>query len=159
MNLDGEIRLRTDRKYRTLYNELKNFAFGDMHELFFLCVCLGYKAKTRKPLGKDGDDRFWSRTITPDEWACYYAIIIETNNMDFYSIKDDKKVIACVEEYANAGMEILLNEFLSEYITNDADEPKLDSSSSKELPKVLLGFIYENLPDFSSGELDAYTSR
>ncbi len=74
-----------------------------MHELFFLCVCLGYKTKTRKPLGKNGDGRFWSRTITPDEWTCYYAMMIEVNNMDFHSITDDKKVLFCMEEYANGG--------------------------------------------------------
>jgi hypothetical protein len=147
MNMDGNIRVRTDKKYRALYNDLKNFAFGDMHELFFLCVCLGYRDKARKPLGKNGDDRFWSRTISPDEWACYYAIMIESNNMNFYSIKDDKEVIACMEEYANRGMEILLEEFLCDYVLDSGGEPRLDFRSSKELPKIFLSFIYEQLPD------------
>lgn len=145
MKMDGDIRIKTDRRYRTLYNDLKNFAFGDMHELFFLCVCLAYKAKNRKPLGKDGDDRFWSRTITTDEWACYYAIMIESNSMDFHLITDDKKVISCMEEYANAGMEILINEILYDYITNENSEPKLDSRNASELPKIILSFIYEQL--------------
>ncbi len=155
MNMDSDIRVKTDRQYRTLYNELKNFAFGDMHELFFLCVCLGYKNNKRKTLGKSGDDRFWSRTIVPDEWACYYAIMIESNDMDFHSILDDKKVIACMEEYANAGMEILMEEVLSMYVINNSDEPSLDPSNSKELPKILLSFIYEQLPDSSLRESDA----
>ena len=147
MKMDGEIRVKTDRRYRTLYNDLKNFAFGDMHELFFLCVCLGYKAKIRKPFGKDGEDRFWSRTIVPDEWTCYYAMMIEMNNSDFHSITDDKKVISYMEEYANAGMEILINEILSPYIINEYDEPKLDSKNTGELPKAILSFIYEQLPN------------
>lgn len=149
MKMDGNIRVKTDQRYRTLYSELKNFAFGDMHELFFLCVSLGYKNEIRRPLEKNGDDRFWSGTITPDEWACYYAIMIEMNNMDFHSILNDKEVIACMEEYANAGMEILLDEILSEYTTNNSGEIKLDSSVSKELPKILLSFIFEQLPEFS----------
>ncbi len=155
MNMDSNIRVKTDRRYRSLYNELKNFAFGDMHELFFLCVCLGYKNNRLKSLEKNGDDRFWSRTIPPDEWACYYAIIIESNNMDFHSIMDDKEVVACMEEYANAGMEILMEEILSMYITGNSDEPRLDPSSSKELPKILLSFIHQQLPDFSLREPDA----
>jgi hypothetical protein len=149
MKMDDNIRVRTDRKYQTLYNDLKNFAFGDMHEIFFLCVSLGYKAKKQKSLGKDRDERFWSRTITPDEWACYYAIMIEANNMDFSSIQDDKQVIACMEEYANAGMEILLDEFLSGYIVNGSEGPTLVSSGSQELPKIVLSYIYEQLPETS----------
>jgi len=149
MNMDTNIGVKTDRRYRSLYNELKNFAFGDMHELFFLCVCLGYINNIQKPLEKNGDARFWSRTITPDEWTCYYAIMIESNEMNFHSIMDDKKVIACMEEYANAGMEILIDEILSMYITGNSDEPSIDRSNSKELPKVLLSFIHQQLPNFS----------
>ena len=40
MSFSEDIRVKTEQKYKTLYNELKNFAVGDMHELFFLCACL-----------------------------------------------------------------------------------------------------------------------
>lgn len=142
MNMSGDIRVRTDEKYRGLYNDLKNFAVGDMHELFFLCACLGFKAGKKKALGGSGEDRFWSRTITPEEYACYYAIILEEHSMDLISIQDDKEVLFEIEEYANAGMEILLEEFLSDYCTSVL---KIESSHAKELPKMLLHFIYERL--------------
>ena len=118
MKMDGNLRVKTDRKFRTLYNELKNFVFGDMHEHFFLCVCLGYIANKEKSLGRDGEDRFWSRTITPEEWACYYAIMAKTSGLDFSEIGSDRDVIARMEQYANAGMEILLREFLSDYLVS-----------------------------------------
>ncbi len=120
-----------------------------MHELFFLCVCLAYTANELKALGKDGDDRFWSRTITPEEWACYYAIMVKTHEMDFNCISDDKYVIARMEEYANAGMEILLREFLSDYLTGNPSEPMLDMTTSMELPKVALSFIYQRINEIS----------
>ena len=142
MNMSGEIRVKTDKKYKNLYNDLKNLAFGDMHELFFLCVCLGYTANKPKTLGSNGEERFWSRTITPEEYACYYAMVLEKNNIDLSTIKDDKSVIAEMERYANAGMEILLEEFLDEYCSADY---KIDSTHSKELPRALLHFIYEKL--------------
>jgi len=142
MNMSGDIRVKTDRKYRNLYNDLKNFAVGDMHELFFLCSCLGFRAKKKKSLGSNGEDRFWSRTITPEEYACYYAIMLEESNMDLSAIKDDTKIISEMEKYANAGMGVLLDNFLSEYCSSAL---KLDSSISKELPKALLHFIYEQL--------------
>jgi hypothetical protein len=149
MKMDGSLRVKTDQRYRTLYNDLKNLAFSEMHEIFFVCVGFGYQAKQRKKLGKNGQDRFWSGTITPDEWACYYAVMIETHDMDFTAIQDDQKVISCMEEYANAGMDILLEEILSQYVIYEADEPKIDTSSSKELPKLLLGFIHSQIPDMS----------
>lgn len=142
MNMSGDIRVKTDRKYRNLYNDLKNFAVGDMHELFFLCSCLGFRAKKKKSLGSNGEDRFWSRTITPEEYACYYAMMLEESNMDLSAIKDDTKIISEMEKYANAGMGVLLDDFLSEYCSSAL---KLDSSISKELPKALLHFIYEQL--------------
>ena len=142
MNMSGDIRVKTDEKHRGLYNDLKNFAVGDMHELFFLCVCLGFKAGKRKALCGSGEDRFWSKTITPEEYACYYAIMLEDHSMDLASILDDKKVLAEMEGYANSGMEILLEEFLSDYCTSAF---KIESGRTRELPKTLLHFIYERL--------------
>lgn len=142
MNMSGDIRVKTDKKYRNLYNELRNLAVGDMHELFFLCVCLGYRAKKMKLLGSNGEERFWSRTITPEEYACYYAMMLEKNNMDLSSTRDDKLVIAEMEKYANGGIEILLGDFLNEYCSADY---KLDITYSKELPNALLHFIREQL--------------
>lgn len=142
MSMSGDIRVRTDQKYRGLYNDLKNFAVGDMHELFFLCVALGAKAKKKKALGGTAEDRFWSRTVTPEEYACFYAIVLDEHNMDLSSIKDDKMIIAEMEKYANAGMEILLDGFLSDYCNSSL---RLESTHAKELPKTLLHFIYEQL--------------
>ncbi len=143
MKLAGDIRVRTDRRYRTIYNDFKNFVAKDMHEIFFLCACLGYRKGKKKPLGRNGDDRFWSSTITPEEYASYYAMLIETNDMDFSVIADDRVVIATIEEYANAGMNILLEDVLGEYTLSRGDDLRLDPSCSKELPKVLLAYVYE----------------
>ena len=145
MNMSGDIRVKTDRRYKELYNDLRNFAVGDMHELFFLCVCLGYRAKKQTSLAQNGEERFWSQTITPQEYSSFYAIILEQREMDLNSIKDDSAVISEMEKYANAGMEIFLNEFLVDYLAKDRNTLRLDSTYSKELPKALLYFIYEQL--------------
>ena len=145
MNMSGEIRVKTESRYKTLYNELKNFVVGDMHELFFICTCLGYKANNPKPLGSNGEHRFHSHTITPEEYVCYYSMLLEKNNMDISVIKDDKFVLSKIEEYANGGMEILLKEFLSDYLIKSNTELKLDHTCIKELPKTFLHFIYEKI--------------
>lgn len=143
MKMDGQIRVKTDGRYSRIYNDLKNVVVGDFHELFFVCACLGYKHKRSKPLGKSRDDRFWSNTVNPREWACYYAMLLEEHSMDFAAIQDDRTVMARVEEYANAGMEILMDEFLSDYMISSAGEQQLDPGCSKELPKHFLHYVFE----------------
>lgn len=144
MKMEGQIRVKTDNRYSNIYNELKNLVVGDFHELFFVCACLGYKYKKSKPLEKK-DDKFWSQTIEHTEWACYYAMLLEENAMDFSVIHDDKYVIARIEEYANAGMELLIQEFLSDYLIGKTGEQQLDPLCCKELPKQFLHFIFEQI--------------
>jgi hypothetical protein len=143
MNMAGDIRVRTDRRYKTLYNDFRNFVVKDMHEMFFLCACLGYNEGKQKPLGRDGDDRFWSSTITPEEYASFYAMVIESKDMDFSTIADDKSVVAAMEEYANAGVQILLEDLLEDYTMTRGEDVRLDPSCSKELSKVLLAYVNE----------------
>lgn len=145
MKMDGQIRVKTDARYKELYSNMKNnFVVGDFHELFFVCACIGYRRKKRKEIAR-GDDRFWSRTITPSEWGCYYAMLLEDNNYDFSMIMDDKKVLAVIEEYANSGMEILIEDFLNSYLLpgSKEKEPQLDPTCSKTLPKDFLFYILE----------------
>ena len=143
MNMSGEIRVKTNKKHKNLYNDMKNFAVGDMHELFFLCACLGFREKKKASLGANGEERFWSKTITPDEYACFYAMVLEENNMELSAIKDDKSVIAEIEKYADAGMEILIDECLSDFLLKK--ELRLDPTTSRELPRTLLFYINEKL--------------
>jgi len=143
MYLFGEIRVRTDEKYKQLYNDLKNFVFRDMHEIFFTCAAIGYRSGRRIPLGKRGDDRFWSSTITPYEFAMFYSIVAETEDMNYQGLLDTKAVVEVAEEYANAGMEVLLEEILGEYVIEGGNGPILDQGSCDELPKIILAYIYD----------------
>jgi hypothetical protein len=138
---ESNIRVRTDRRHRTLYGDFKTLVVKEMHEMFFLCACLGYLEDKRKPLGRNGEDRFYSDTFTDEEHASFYAMIIESNDMNFSAIADYKEVIAVMEEYANAGMQILLEGVLAEYILSRGEDIRLDTSCSKELPKVLLAYL------------------
>ena len=97
MKMDGKIRVATDAHYKELYNNMKGSGtVGDFHELFFVCACLGYRGKKSIPI-KKRDDRFWSSTITPREWTCYYAMILEQNGYDYTKVSDDKDVLTMIE--------------------------------------------------------------
>ena len=145
MKMDGKIRVATDARYKELYNNMKNNGtVEDFHELFFVCSCIGYRKGKPAPV-KKRDDRFWSSTITPREWACYYAMILEQNNFDYAKVADDKDVLAAIECYANAGMDILIEELLGDYVlpSSKGTDPQLDPACCKELPKQFVHFIFE----------------
>lgn len=145
MKMDGQIRVKTEGRHKRLYNDLTISVFEDNHDLFFVCACLGYKQNKRKSISGARDDRFWSKTINPREWTCYYAMVLEQNDMDYRCIQDDSSVISIIEEYANAGIEILLDDFLSKYTTKTGYELQIDGSVSTELAKDLLHFLYDQI--------------
>jgi len=112
--------------------------------LFFLCACIGYRKGSQTSL-KRSDDRFWSRTITPREWACYYAMVLEQNGFDYEKLSKDKDVLAIIEGYANAGMDVLIDDFLGDYLLpgSRSNNPQLDPAFCKELSKQFVHFIFE----------------
>jgi len=144
MSMSTDLRVRVNRSYSDLYTDWKNLVCLEMHELFFLCACLGFNADTSTKLGKAGEPKFWSATITPEEWSCFYAMLLKQNEMDPTAIMDDRKVIAAIENYANGGMEVLLDGLLSDFTVGDAESLRLDSSSCKDLAKSILVYISEN---------------
>ena len=151
MKMDANIRVRTDKRYKMLYNQLKQLVVGDMHELFFICASIGYQNNAKKPLGKEGEERFWSLTITPEEWCCFYAMILKDNNMNFVMIQDDKKVIGLMEAYANAGMEMLIRECLEDFLLKNREVIFIDSTAQKELPKMFLSYVFEKSIETGNG--------
>ena len=141
MKRDTEIRVATEKKYTALYNDLKdNNVINEFRELFFVCVCLAYKKKKNTPL-KTGEDRFRTNSLTSREWATYYAIFLKDHNMDFAMLNDEKNIMKHVEAYANAGMEILLEEFLGDYVKVTGGEPHLIPLESRELPKSFIQYL------------------
>lgn len=153
MSMDGQIRVYTEASLGNIYNQLKdNGAVGDFHELFFICVCIAYNRGKKRPLMKR-QERFWSRTISPSEWSCFYAIMLNGNSNSFDVVADDKEVLAVMEEYACAGMDVLMEEFLNDYILpcGKGAEPQLDPQISRELPKQLLTYIFDQSSTAPSG--------
>jgi hypothetical protein len=76
-------------------------------------------------------------------------MVLQENNFDYQKIKNDKDVIIIVEEYANAGMEILIDELLSDYYSKGSskNDPRIDPTIGKELPKSVLNYLFEIIND------------
>lgn len=141
VKMSSDIRVKVSSVYKEIYTGLKNYAVGDFHELFFLCVCLGYK-NNKKIQEQKKEDCFWSRTITSDEWHVYYSLFLHSNHMDFSKLESDGDVISFMEDYANGGMEILIDEFLKDYVKKDSSG-RFIVDHTDQLSKELLMAITE----------------
>jgi hypothetical protein len=119
---------------------LKNHAVGDFHELFFLCVCLGYK-NNRKVQEKRKEDCFWTKTITPDEWHVYYSLFVHSNKMEFSALGSDDDVILLMQDYASGGMGLLIEEFLKDYVKNDSSGHYLVDHTDQLSKELLMTII------------------
>lgn len=150
--MSNEIRVRTKSIHKGLYNDLKQVGLSEMHEVFFLCACLGFQAREPQPLRSEGEDRFWSATFSADEWACMYAMQLEAKGYDLSVLSKDGDVVGAMEEYAAAGIEILLRECLDHYIVRNDAEPRLDVARAEDVPRAILHFIYERAPAISSSQ-------
>lgn len=142
MKMDGEIRVKVSSRFNNVYNDMSGLVINEFHELFYLCVCIGYKVKQKLKLVSP-EDKFWSRTFNPDEYSTFYAIMLKDNELDFSSIHNDKDVIKNMEEYANGGMDYLLKNIIPEYVIDNNGGVAIDKSISKELVKDLLYYLYE----------------
>lgn len=143
MNQSQNIRVRVNPKYAQLYEDLKPYC-GEAHAVFFLGFCLALSSGEAIDSENRLADKFWSGTIKPDEWTCYYALAAQQATYDFTSLSDDQAVIRLAEHYADRGMEILIDELLRGYLL-PGDELRLDSRASAELPWELLKFVPDRL--------------
>jgi hypothetical protein len=143
MKTETRQRIRTCRLHGKLYTELKGILFQEFHELFFLSTCIGYRNSCPVALGKTGEERFWSDTITDEEWAAYYSMILDANNMDFGSIQDEKALVGKIEEYAHGGMLHLIENVLQGYLIEKDGEYSLDRTLARDLPRRVMQYIHE----------------
>lgn len=115
IDMKSGIRVKIESQYKLIYNGLKNNnAVKDFHELFFICVCIGRKYGHRASLRKK-EDCFWSQSIKEEEWYTYYSIYVHDHGKDFSCLGSAEEVIDAMQEYANAGMQWLIDHFLYDY--------------------------------------------
>lgn len=142
-----DIRITIDQKYKEIYNDLHSFKVTlEDHELFYICVCLGYLQNKRTPISKRLD-KFWGKTITPSEIACYKSMVINENeSINYALLGQDKKIFDIIQEFANTGIEILMDECLNTYLVDYEDGLKrIDPIYRDSLPLFVLSYIFEKV--------------
>lgn len=137
-------RVKCEQKYHALFRDLYN---GNTHVAFFLCAGIGYARKCRLPIERITDS-FWSQTMDPDEFTCCQLMLFEERGMSASALDMDnaKDVIALAQEYANAGMDILINEVMTDFVEkNKQGVYEFADKGFKDLPKIILCWLSDSL--------------
>lgn len=145
----NNLRIRVSKKYVGIYKDLtsdkKNLRepiFKQHADVFVLCCILGFRDGKRVPLEK-GEQLFFSHYLTNEEETTLKAIAIAEKDKNYQILDDEKALVQIVEEYANRGMEILIENVLSNFIRENEDGYYLQFSENDLLEKGILSFIYQ----------------
>jgi len=90
MKMDTSLRSDTETKYKELYNDMKSVAPLMTSRVIF-SVRMYWISEGYTSCYKEERFTFWSKTITPREWACYYSMILKRNDFEYSAIADEKK--------------------------------------------------------------------
>lgn len=139
--LTGQRLLFTSQRYKNVYDYLREKLGLKIHEIFLLCATIGFK-KGEKLKRVDKGSEFRSNYFTTQQRASFYTIVLLDQelgkNVEAFDDSDFQiKAIKTMEEYAEAGMTILVNEVFME----KWDGSKLDESY-KEYEVDILSYIY-----------------
>lgn len=99
--------------YKQLTEELK--IFNTMKDVFLLAACIGFHQGTRKPFDKSGGEIPWTVFRADTDESMIDSIALSETNDVHILLKDEEtydKKFRVVEEYANYGMEVLIQKII-----------------------------------------------
>jgi hypothetical protein len=146
----GKYRIHCSKEYHEIYKVLKGVAFDEFHELFTLCVILGYKFKNRVTRNRKRQELFPSNVFESSEYSAFNTLFILESKDDNYSLlKDGERAKEFIQDYADGGMGIFLDsEVMKRFVTKKDDMVTLDFSENDHLPKQVMYYVYSLYQDF-----------
>ncbi|AIQ51735.1 hypothetical protein [Paenibacillus sp. FSL R7-0331] len=141
----GDPRLLWSKKYEDIYHTLRDKGvFFQNAQTFMFCASLGYKYNHSVPVtGPTNDFRFV--TLTEEELVPYVTIAFSKAGMQLDKLGKIEVFKTIMEEFAEGGMQVFIERFLSTYLMTAADGSLvLDiKSNAFDFEKDLLVFIHE----------------
>lgn len=147
MNLDN-IRIKVSKKFHPLYRELtqdsavREKIFPQHGDLFTLCMLVGYRTVRRNREFK-GADLFWSHSLNKHQQTAVRAVAIAAHDGQYEVLSEPNTMIQVAEEFADGGMEQLLESVLAPYAREENGEYILRFTEADQLEKSILNFVLE----------------
>ncbi|WP_078427507.1 hypothetical protein [Alkalihalobacterium alkalinitrilicum] len=133
--------LYTSKKYEEIYFYFNTKFEVKYQDLFLLCASLGFKKDQKDSIGDRGRE-FRTNYLNTRQKATAYSIILSDSelgrNIEAFSDKEfPKKARKRLEEYAEGGMQILVEEVFGKRWDGNTLDP-----AYKEYEVDLLSYIY-----------------
>jgi len=144
------IRIQCKKEYHEIYKHLKGFAFEEFHELFSLCVILGYKLKNRMTKKRAREQLFSSGVFSPKEITAFNTLFIIESKDDNYSLlTDPERAKEFIQDYADGGMEIFLkSEVMRNFVKEKDGLIYLECSKNDHMQKQVMYYVYSLYKDW-----------
>ncbi|MBP1154020.1 MULTISPECIES: hypothetical protein [unclassified Paenibacillus] len=146
----GDPRLHWSKKYEDIYHTLKDKGiFPQNAQTFMFCASLGFKYDRSLPISSHSND-IRLATFTEPELISYVTIAFSKAGMQFDKLGQIEEFRHIMEEYAEGGMQVFIERFLSAYLVTSAEDTLiLDiKSSAFDFEKDLLVFITGELQNY-----------
>lgn len=138
--------IKLDKRYEHFYTIINNATSATIHEIFLLCLSIGFKKDRRKETGTLGTKEFRTSYLTQKDRAFMYSIMIQIDKDNFFTNivepSYQKEMEKTLISYANGGSEILIEEVIKD---NWIESSELIDSHIKDLDLELAKFIYQEL--------------
>ncbi len=139
-------------EYEPYFQELgnkENRLFESMKDVYMFAIAIGFKRGKKIPLGKTGGEAIALRYFNDDDKKLMDLIALAAKDDISILLADDEiqdEKYKLLEEYANGGMSIMVEEFCKPIIDKDAlfkfvssYEKDEDAGNKKSIEELLLG--------------------
>lgn len=143
--------------YAPFYDMLKDNLDVQAIDIFYVTMLLGYKNNKQRKITKENQPDVVRATETSkvtqvrtnynnDYHPVMYALMEEISGFQFFSDYNDEKLKHNIEElnnYANGGMDLLIEEVLQDYLTESGQRNVMREKS--DLVERVIQFLYDQL--------------
>lgn len=137
-----------ERYYQELGNNRDTKVFDSMKDVFMFAATLGYKKNIRVPFSKSGGEPISLRFFRDDDENIMSLIALLTTEDIGILLKEDNSInmkYKIIEEYANGGMRLMVDEFCKPVVDFAALCKFIESfdNSKDNIPKADIGELLE----------------
>lgn len=140
---EGKRTIKADEKYEDIYTKLTNKTGMSIHEIFYLCVLLGFKSQYKSDDFTAGRKEFRVTYLNETQRSILYTIANEFKPLSELTTSEaNSEVIKEYQKYSNGGMELLI-----ENVFKDRYRDGLLQDNYKKYDVDILKYIYDQVTE------------
>lgn len=140
---EGKRTIKADEKYEDIYTKLTNKTGMSIHEIFYLCVLLGFKSQYKSDGFTAGRKEFRVTYLNETQRSILYTIANEFKPLSELTTPEAiSEVIKEYQKYSNGGMELLI-----ENVFKDRYRDGLLQDNYKKYDVDILKYVYDQVTE------------